>query len=269
VLVSWLGRPEFTGMGGMGRQRSQGLFRRAYDYAPEGAGLQGVPIPVWSTKAFTASWETPLGQLPFEANLHYTPAEQEQFTGSIQSNLPVPLQDAWVFYGGQWYPLGAEGPRKTPGDKPPPWRIASGPNRGGRKLDTWVTTVGQDRDAPEANVPSQRSYDATATVKALLFQQSTDNPGQDRNHSFRRLDQSWRLSSERWGHRPGVTREAILFARLPRSAGQADPAGRPSAAPALWLGELPGEGRTRPELSGSLIQDTYLRVYLPVTPAQP
>jgi hypothetical protein len=66
-----------------------------------------------------------------------------------------------------------------------------------------------------------------------------------------------------------VTREAILYARLPRSTGQADSAGRPSIGPALWLGELPAEDRTRPELSGSLIQDTYLRVYLPVTPAQP
>src|SRR5207249_4321825 len=31
VEVSWLGRPEAAGMGGMGRQRSQGLFRRAYE----------------------------------------------------------------------------------------------------------------------------------------------------------------------------------------------------------------------------------------------
>jgi len=266
VLVSWLGRPEFGGMGGMGRQRSQGLFRRAYEYAGDGAGLQGVPIAVWSTKSFTASWEAPLAQLPFRADLHYKPAEPEQLSGTIQNDLPVPLQDAWVFYGGQWYPLDAEGPRNNPGEKPPPWKVASEPNRG-IKVDAWPTSQGQDLQPRGFDGRGHLLNDPTVTVKGLLFQQSSDSTGQERNHSFRRLDQSWRLSSERW-QRPGLTREAILFARLPQTVGQAQQDNGGSGA-ALWLGELPGEGRTRPPLPGSLTQDTYLRVYLPVTPAQP
>jgi hypothetical protein len=135
-------------------------------------------------------------------------------------------------------------------------------------VDAWTSTRSQDPATPEAFVPSQRSYDPTLTVKTLLFQQSSDSAGLERNHSFRRLDQSWRLSSERW-QRPGVTREAILFARLPRTAGQDQQDNRASLGAALWLGELPGEGKTRPAVPGSLIQDTYLRAYLPVTPTRP
>ena len=55
AVTTWLGRPDAS-YGGYGRARSQGLFHRAYDYQPEAAGLGGVPIQVWATKSFTASW---------------------------------------------------------------------------------------------------------------------------------------------------------------------------------------------------------------------
>jgi hypothetical protein len=255
-LVSWFGRPETSGMGGMGRQRSQGLFRRAYTYAPEAAGLMGVPIPVWSTKSFTASWETTLSQLPFQAELHYSPTEANQLSGTIESKLPVPLHDAWLYYGGAWYLLAPqEGQR---------WKInTAGAER--RKLDAWVSMQAPAGGGKDEYVPSQRYYDPTQNIKNLLFQARLAGPVQERNHSFRRLDQSWRLYPERWERQPDATREAILFARLPRSTGQAAGSRSPIEAD-LWLGELPGEGKTRPALPGSLIQDTYLRVYLPVTP---
>src|SRR5207342_2102341 len=40
--------------------RTQSLFRRAYEYEPEAAGMKGVPIQVWSVKTFTASWRRPI-----------------------------------------------------------------------------------------------------------------------------------------------------------------------------------------------------------------
>jgi len=267
ALVTWLGRPEGGGMGGMGRQRSQGLFRRAYDYAPDATGLLGVPIPVWATKSFTASWKVPLARLPFHADLHYRPAEPEQFSGTIRNNFPVHLTDGWIFYGNEWYPLDPEEPRKDPGDRMQHWKVASEPNRG-RKTDAWVTSREQAPQPRGLDLHGQSFQDSTFVVKTLLFQQSSDSSGQERNHSLRRLDQSWRLSSQRW-QRPGLTREAILFARLPRTTGQSPEDNRAALGADLWLGELPGQGRTRPALPGSLIQDTYLRVYLPVTPAQP
>ena len=64
-------------------------------------------------------------------------------------------------------------------------------------------------------------------------------------------------------------REAILCGRLPRLEGPAEEQvkGVPArAASRVWLGALPGPGRERPALSGQLVQDTYIRVILPVPP---
>src|SRR5262249_27252295 len=58
-VVSWLGRPENV-YGGTTRTGSPSLFRRAYEYEGKAEALKGVPIQVWSTKSFTASWETRL-----------------------------------------------------------------------------------------------------------------------------------------------------------------------------------------------------------------
>src|SRR5437016_2055363 len=60
TTMSWFGRPEFSGIGATGRGRSPGLFSRSYSYEPSAVGLQGVPIPVWTTRSFTASWVAPL-----------------------------------------------------------------------------------------------------------------------------------------------------------------------------------------------------------------
>jgi hypothetical protein len=267
VVVSWLGRPEASGMGGMGRPRSQGLFRRAYEYAPDAAGLVGVPIPVWSTKAFTASWESPLPQLPFTADLHYNPAEPEQLHGTLKNNLPGNLSDAWIYYGGKWYPFEGGLPRARAGGQPV--KVSPDPNRG-TKADVWITATAPAHDDMDP-VRQPNTFEATHSAKALLFLQSSDSGGLERNHGLRRVDQSWRLSSERW-QRPGVTREAILFGRLARARGSAETLTAdldPRMPTHLWLGELPGEGKSRPTLAGSLVQDTFLRVYLPVTPAQP
>ena len=69
--VSWLGRPDNDGPGAMGRSGSQGFFRLPYDFAEDGKGIVGVPIPVWTTKSFNASWESALAKIPFEAKLLY------------------------------------------------------------------------------------------------------------------------------------------------------------------------------------------------------
>ncbi|MBV9124881.1 MAG: hypothetical protein JO112_16120, partial [Planctomycetes bacterium] len=102
VLVSWLGRPE-EGFGGYGRTRSQGFFRSAYEYAPAAAGLEDVPLQVWATKTFQASWERPLspqGPAPLEVNLHRSQSDPQLIVGTITNRLPVPLEDAYLISGG-------------------------------------------------------------------------------------------------------------------------------------------------------------------------
>ena len=39
---------------------SHSVFDRPYEYAPAASGLKKVPIPVWSTRSFTATWRAPL-----------------------------------------------------------------------------------------------------------------------------------------------------------------------------------------------------------------
>src|SRR5262249_41746028 len=68
VVLGWRGRPDSSAMG-FRRSRSQSLFRRTYEFEPDCSGVRGVPIPVWSTKSFVASWATTgLAAAPFEAD---------------------------------------------------------------------------------------------------------------------------------------------------------------------------------------------------------
>ena len=120
--VSWLGRPEFDGPGAMGRSGSQGFFRRPYSYAEDAKGIIGVPIPVWTTKCFNASWETPLPKVPFQCDLVYHTREFQgknfKLTGTIKNNLPVDLEDVWIFFGDRCYPLSGGLPGSGTGGEP-------------------------------------------------------------------------------------------------------------------------------------------------------
>src|SRR5262249_27735641 len=95
TALSWLGRPDTSPMG-MRRSRSTSLFRRTYEFEPDISGMRGVPIPVWSTKSFVASWATTDAvPAPFEAEITAAPGNRYQVTtGRITSKLPVALDDA-------------------------------------------------------------------------------------------------------------------------------------------------------------------------------
>src|SRR5205814_7472018 len=97
--------------------------------------------------------------------------------------------------------------------------------------------------------------------KRLLFYGSRNPTGQAHNLSLRELDEYWRVN--------GLKQEVILFGRLPRRHEAAETVTQDPANPSrLWLGQLPGPNVKRPELLGTLKQDTYVRVYLPLKPKQ-
>jgi hypothetical protein len=263
--VSWLGRPEAMGQGGIGRQHAQTLFSRAYTYAPDAAGLRDVPIPIWTTKAFTATWDVSFSQPPFDANLSYRPADPDQrMAGTIRSRLPVDLVDVYLFYGLRAFPL--EG--GLPGGKDAsPVNIVLDPARA-IDADRWgrigvLPPARRDADSSASRQP----FAPTGIIKELLF---ADFAGVA-NHSLRALDQSWRLR-ELQARDQGV-RDIILVGRLPRAEGPAEQLAAQKdhrLATQLWLSgdahELPGAGQPRPTLSGTLVQDTFVRVFLPVRP---
>src|SRR5262249_29989775 len=103
-LVSWMGSAS------KGRQS---LFRRSYDYEPAAAGLDHVPIQVWATKHFQATWQAPIDPAspPIKANLGSR--DSNEIHGEITNNLPVALQDVYLIYGKNVYPLNTLTSRNT------------------------------------------------------------------------------------------------------------------------------------------------------------
>src|SRR5262249_60871815 len=64
--------------------------------------------------------------------------------------------------------------------------------------------------------------------------------------------------------------EAVLVARTPMLSDKAELVSTHGASPSrLWVGALPGSGGERPHLPGFLVQETYLRVYIPVKAGEP
>jgi hypothetical protein len=260
VMVSWLGRPGLDS-GGFNRPRSQSLFRRAYYYAADATGMEGVPIQVWSSKSFAASWERPLdpGRMPFTAELRHPNGNPEKIEGSITNHLPVALEEAWLVYGTgnpdpQVYALKSLAPneKKT-------IRIDPGQQTDRSELKSWVSS-GIMRSLAPGNRGSSSQYrtvgSAASMLKKALFFEA---PGQNqhvRNNTLRYLDQSWRLVKHQG--------EAMLFGYLNIDYGAAETVNQNAGTPTrLWLGQLPGS-QYEP-LAGTLQQETYLRVFLPVT----
>jgi hypothetical protein len=266
ALVGWMGG---------GRGGGAGIISRGYAYNTDESGrvladgLDRVPIQVWSTKAFTASWTAPAdpGTPLVAADLYHPPADPNAVAGSFVSNLPVSaLQEPVLFYRGTAYKL----PPLTPGREVDV--IAAGrAAAGGLPPDNdWLA---RNATLPAANQPGYnpgfgRSGSAVPTTSNLslwgaLFHEKALGRGVGalQNASLRELDQSWRLSDE-------YRDEAILVARVSESglaeSVMADPTG-PSVTK-LWLKGLPGNPNGRQPVPGTLRQETYIRVYIPVKP---
>lgn len=255
TLVGWMGRPDDS-FGGAGKAGSLRLFRDAYDYAEDASGLEGVPLQVWATKSFSASWAVPMPpDAPlFSAELRHAPGNPNLLTGTLTNRLPVELEDVVLIYRQQYYPLS----RLAPGQQ---LRI-DGQDIGakGKPISDWFMGQFFGPAVGAASVPDS----TTALAKPLLFHRSADSNISKRNTGLRELDQSWRL-----GAAPSRQEEVILVGRVAPNLGEgpAEKVISADVAPSrLWLGELPGRGKPRPELKGTLAQRTYVRVFIPVIP---
>jgi hypothetical protein len=252
-VISWLGRPEVDGPGAMGLERSQ-WTRRAYTYMDDATGLEGVPIPVWTTKAFSARWQTMLPRAPLDVDLRYhaRPQDDKRITGTLKNNLALDLHDAWLFYRGYCYPLGI---LPGTGSKGQPVNVAL-ENRDGKEIQGWL---GERQD--QGQFP-HGLYDPTDTIKSMLFLEKIDVARVQRNYFLRRLDQSWRLRPH-----DDDAPEAIVYGRMQRFTGAAEGVNSDHPLPTrLWLHDLPGPEKSRPGLQGSMTQDTYVRVIIPIQP---
>lgn len=253
AMITWAGRAD-SGYGGSERPTSQSLFHRAYNYDTDALGLEGVPIKVWASKAFWARWETHLdpSQLPVQASLARPTDEREGLEGTLTFQLggeggDLKLEDAVLIHGGKpgqppkVYPLGA---------LPPGVPFQVRPDLKSVGIGNWVPAL------YSGNAPTQPGINASldSVVKQLMFQEAY--VGRGAKNALRYLDQSWRLLQKD---------EAILVGRLSRVKDAAETVAQGSASPSLlWLGSLPSTG-TRKTLAGTMAQETYLRVFIPLS----
>jgi hypothetical protein len=268
-----MGRPENV-FGGTARSAGGGLFRRAYQYAEDAFALEGVPVQVWATKTFSASWEVPSSATPlFSASLRRVPEQAggAKVTGSITCNLPagVKLQDVVLLYEGKAYPI----EQLDAGGKNP--RLITLGGNIGQVLPTVGDWCVQNLPDPYHRVQPQYSSNRFGmaeptdpslgvTLKKAMFFRTFLRSGQEGgldNASLRPLDESWRVAEKR-------SEEAILFARVaPKPAEDSEQvAMSPDTPTRLWLGQIPEPNKSRPALAGKTLQRTFLRVYIPVAP---
>jgi hypothetical protein len=116
ILFSWFGLTGagFGGMdvpggiGGDAATRTMSQFGEPYDYSSRLDRLRGVPIAVWSSKAFVGRWWRSAPG-PVEAQL----ADDGRLGGTLVSRLDEPLTDAVLLYDKWAYVVHALEPRQT------------------------------------------------------------------------------------------------------------------------------------------------------------
>lgn len=103
-LVSWLGLPG-EGLGGM-RSRAGGgsLFSARYAQRGDLAGVDGMPIAVWSTKGIAGRWSA-AADAPLAARL--VDEGDSRLSGTLANRCGATLADCVLYYGAWAYPLGA------------------------------------------------------------------------------------------------------------------------------------------------------------------
>jgi hypothetical protein len=236
TVVSWLGRPE-TSYGGVNRPRSQGIFSRRYEFDTDAKALKNVPIQVWTSKSFTASWDQPLpqGRRPIRSTLQHRESGTG-LEGSITNDLPFALSDVAIIVkeggvGGSItvFTLGRLEPGQT-------GTIERG--IGTARLLDWIT----------------RGSDAATILRQMMFHDVGQS--EQSNRLYRGLAQAWR---------PAHFDTAMLVASIPASEGSAESInGGSNTLSRLWLGAAPAPGAERPSLMGNLSQKTYVRAFLPL-----
>jgi hypothetical protein len=257
-LVDWLG-------GSKGGKSS--FFSRRYQYHADpdtrslADGLVGVPIQVWSTKAFAADWvaSTEKGPPLVVANLVHPPADRTKVSGSITFNLPLAeVKDVRLVYAGKAYKY----------DTPivPGTTVTVVLDRDKEDPD-WMTTLGYHsggRVSQPVGFGGANTFTGLSVPHALFHESGSGGAdAQLQNASLRRLDQSWRLS-------PDNRNEVIVVGRVPVTTKPAEELMTDPLSPSpsvLWLKGLPGDGQRVPT-PGTLQQETQVRLFVPVPPAK-
>jgi hypothetical protein len=287
TTIALVAAPERT----TNREGETNLVPQAYEYADAAEGLERVPIPVWATRTFSASYAVPLDRnaLPFQGDLRFGSDDKPQ--GSITNNLPVGLTNVVILYNGKWYKC-ADLPAQSTTSLDQLFQQRN--DKDFQQLFPRISGAGQEvvNDNGGVNNPNRgfnnprqgnrggQPYevqlperDSYALIKALLFYDLTHGT-EEPNSGLRNLDQSWRVQVLQNGNRSqagDVTRrELLLVGRIRPEEGTAEELTRlPNSPTRVWLDHLPGTVAHRPALEGLLSQQAFVRVYLPIRSREP
>ena len=283
-ILGWYGSAgRSAGGGGMS------LFSKRYEYQSVvdpadpnrdlyAHSLSRVPIQVWTTKSFSARWVAPLDekQPPVVANLSVSRGSENALTGTITNMLPVEqFSDIALVWRGRVFQL-----LDLPRGVAKPVTITTGAGEGDASTTKDFKAWLKDDDARYAgaapyvpkNNPSARGFDAGSTSNPnfrlwkLLFHEAANDldirNGKPMNSSMRELDQSWRVGA-------GHSEQAMLILRAPTVSGPAEEITlSPNSPSRLWIGASPTDQKQRPANPGTLRQETYIRVIIPVKTAR-
>jgi hypothetical protein len=267
-----------------------GLFSKRYRYQsmPDPAdpnrdlyasGLESVPIQVWTTKAFSAQWTAVIdpNMPPVSAELSVSNGDPKGLVGTITNHLPVEkFSDIALFWRDHAYDLGTELPNGFAKSISTSAETGRAPTGVESSVHDWLIDekkryMGAAEIIPKVQNQSGSSFETGTTRqpnfrlwKLLFTDTAAENlRTQGPNASLRRLDQSWRVGEDR-------PEQAILVLRIPtREASAEEMTQSPESPSRLWLGELPTSGGSRPALQGTLKQETYVRVFIPVKQMSP
>ena len=173
-------------------------------------GLVGVPIQVWSTKSFSATWRAngigPANRC--SARTCNAPRRSRGISGTITSGLPVTLDDVVIYAGSgadaKWYSIG----RLVP-DFPSTVANIHAAGTQAMSMDEWLKT-GPARPSSQEQSRLSRGHRTDHGHQEIAFFTQSDHIGRRDSPLLRYLDQSWRIR-----HRD----EVILVGRVARTSG--------------------------------------------------
>ena len=181
TVLSWYSSPE-VGFGGMGAGGRVGFAAGGYGYETGKLDvLQGVRIPIWSTKCFTARWFGPAAPV-IESDIQAVGVDQ--INGTVTNRLGQTLKSTVLCIGARVYDLGTIAPGATT-------RVELSPDR---TLSGYLKSL---------NVSGQASFgttsiDRTNLVKTLMFNDAIGGGAEQMaNASLDDLDLSGQLLLDR------------------------------------------------------------------------
>ncbi|MFQ3593476.1 MAG: hypothetical protein SNJ82_09870, partial [Gemmataceae bacterium] len=287
-VVDWFGQP----MGGDAalmmqlleaneppRTGQQTTFTQPYEFASAAQGMRRVPIPVWGTRSFSASWRLPLGPKPplgirDEVGPVRCTNDGRVLVGRLTNQLQgVELVNVGLLYRDRWYDLGNLAPGESVRLEP---FFAQDAKVQGKRLVEWFADEALKPGEPlrlserplDAQVVHRQLFRLAQEMMFFRVLRSGEKENTQDNASLRFLDQSWRLpplSQFPPVVPPRYRKEAMVVARTRLVCDQGDRVNRHAINPSrLWLGRLPQDGQPLPVLPGVLTQETFVRFFIPV-----